>query len=320
MLHMVLGSRSRKPKALEAGDGDGAAAPRRRCLSLRAIWSSTCGARWNSSRAQLAQFKDGAAQLIKEVRFAWGHRRLSRLEWRGLKRREALVLARVWWDLVHVLPLLVNPLPPPLGLVLIAVAYRTPRLMLTPHFHSADQAAAFHALDAKAQRDAAAELLSGLAPEDRAALERACGLMRPGGAAEMQLLRPFDAGGRLALDRLRRRDLVCLAVIARPRLPRALHCGAPACVLRRLVADAADAVQDDDDHLGRSPGALDFTDGEAADAALARGIDADGDALALWLRRHQVLRTAWRRDLPPSFVFFAALILHGTLAPEAAAP
>mmetsp|Transcript_19105 Transcript_19105/g.24785 ORF Transcript_19105/g.24785 Transcript_19105/m.24785 type:complete len:397 (+) Transcript_19105:99-1289(+) len=107
----------------------------------------------------VSQFRDGVSKLCIDVRIAWRHRKLSRLERRRrLGRKDLLVCQRALGDLLRVLPIMINPLPPPFGLSLIAIAYRWPRFMLPPQFHTIEQKQKFAQLDAARQTWAALEL------------------------------------------------------------------------------------------------------------------------------------------------------------------
>lgn len=259
---------------------------------------------WTSTRTMLRQYREGASQLLRDARQAWKHRSLSRTDrCRLLRRREAMAVRNALYDLARVVPILINPLPPPLGLAFIAVAYRYPRVMLSPQFHSAEQTEVFARLDAATQGAAATELTSSLNLDTIAKL-------LAGNADVHRVLESFENGGPLSLAALRRRDLLRLVKLAAPRAPSSC---CPSFFLRRIVARAAADVQEDDTFLLAD--SVDLTDAELRDACVTRGLIGDDPPrhrLKLWLDHMANLRGAWRRDLPPAFLFIFAALLHHT--------
>ena len=96
------------------------------------------------------------------------------------------------------LPLLANPLPPPFGLVLIGVASKMPRTLLTPQFWTEGQAMRFARADGADARRRHAKLLAELAATTGA----------PGGESPADLDLgavgdAFGAGSALALEKLK---------------------------------------------------------------------------------------------------------------------
>ena len=115
---------------------------------------------------------------------------------------------------LRMLPLLANPLPPPFGLVLIGVASKMPRTLLTPQFWTEGQAMRFARADGADARRRHAKLLAELAATTGA----------PGGESPADLDLgavgdAFGAGSALALEKLKRRHLVRLARCVRPDAP-----------------------------------------------------------------------------------------------------
>ena len=103
--------------------------PKESCSSLRRFYK---------------QFKGGATRLWADGRVAWRHRKLDeRDRCRLLDWRTARIARRAPWEVLHVLWLVFNPMPPPLGFFCIAAAYRWPRMLLSPQFHEPEQKARF---------------------------------------------------------------------------------------------------------------------------------------------------------------------------------
>jgi len=302
-------------------------------------WFGECAARRREVvGALVAQFREGAALLFVDLRVAWRHRRMPRVERRRrLGRRELLAAQRAFWDLARVLPVLANPLPPPLGLSLIALAYRWPRWMLPPQFHSQDQRAAFAKLDAASQARAAAELRARLLERRQQQSLRVAAaadaddadflqqVFRDKNAVTTQAVAHFSEEGPWSLASFSRRDLRRLLEFARPRCVPFLACCCPSFVVRRVVAHAAADIDDDDalllkpgrdaDAIRQSVLALSRTD--LLDACVARGLlggNDDGnceDRLVDWLQRRVVLDQSWpHKHAPPAFLFCQALLLH----------
>ena len=279
-----------------------------RCLSRRVA----CGDLWAPCRALYAQFAAGAKELWADARVAWRHKHLDAAgRARALSWRDAKAAREAPGDFLRMLPLLVNPLPPPLGLVLIAVAYRFPKRLLAAQFHSGAQAEAFAAADRDAQRSAADALRRSHALAD--ALEEAADglafVAAGDAAATAQYFERYFTGvsAPLGLGTLDAAALGHLAVLARPRA--ATCCGA--WQLRRRLARAARDVAEDDALLAADG----LTPAQLRDACVLRAIDADGDdarraALRRWQALHAAARRALRRpDLPPAFVFLSALLV-----------
>lgn len=264
--------------------------------------------------------------LFQDVRIAWRHRRLSRSErCQLLRRREAMAVRNAFGDLARILPLLVNPLPPPLGLLLIAIAYQCPRLMLSPQFHTAEQVASFCRIDSATQNEAATDLQVSL-EEHVDLLNEAVRLTHFDEAERIRgLLSRFDTGP-LSLEKLSRSALVGLARLVRPRSFATMHryC-CPNFALRRLIARAAADVEEDDALLLATfqPGARadlsTLSDTEISDACVLRALCSDehpSNRIARWLDISAFFRTTWRRDLPPSFVFIYAALCQQMVGNE----
>ncbi|KAJ8602554.1 hypothetical protein CTAYLR_008345 [Chrysophaeum taylorii] len=278
-------------------------------------------ARWAASRALVRQFREGASQLLRDVRLAWRHRKLTRGERAKLRPREATASRRAFGDLARMVPLLFNPLPPPLGLVLIAVAYSFPRALLSPQFHTSEQAEAFARQDAATQLEAASELRRSLLRSHATLLTDVASLgpATPVDRAR-RVLQCFDTGP-LSLSALKRPDLVRLATIAAPR---SLKCY-PNSILRTLVENAAKVVEEDDaillaslDGSGDDDASATLSGAQVRDACVLRSLHGDdqpGHRLRAWLVRAAAIRAAWRRDLPPAFLFVAAALCNAPNLP-----
>ena len=76
-----------------------------------------------------------------------------------LGRRDRLLRKQVPRQLLRVIPIVLNPLPPPLGWLVIIYAYRNPRTMLTPQFWSPELKTRFIYEDADTKRAHFARLL-----------------------------------------------------------------------------------------------------------------------------------------------------------------
>ncbi|KAJ1444424.1 hypothetical protein M885DRAFT_592822 [Pelagophyceae sp. CCMP2097] len=252
--------------------------------------------------------------------------RVRRLDW-----REERIVRESHWHLLRMLPLLVNPLPPPFGLVLIAAASTAPRWLLTPEFWTIAQCEQFARLEAGRARQRHAKLLAECAATtavaapamaDPSLLRRAAAetALAPAGAAAFAALlaaivAAFDDDAPLALDVLQRRHLVRLARTIRPRpVSRFALRFAGRRRLRHLLALAADRSTADDDSLAaflgkqRDAGAGDaLSTRELLDVCAQRGLRVDGDdaqraaRLAAWFDARAILVAACKdRPLPPS--------------------
>ena len=121
--------------------------PKESCSSLRRFYK---------------QFKGGATRLWADGRVAWRHRKLDEQDrCRLLDWRTARIARRAPWEVLHVLWLVFNPMPPPLGFFCIAAAYRWPRMLLSPQFHEPEQKARFARDDDRKRAEARAMLRGG---------------------------------------------------------------------------------------------------------------------------------------------------------------
>lgn len=296
--------------------------------TFRSRFHALCRSTVDSSKTLIRQYREGLSQLYHDVRVAWRYRRMNRNDRkRLLRRREAMVARNAFGELGKMIPILINPLPPPCGLVLIAFAYQFPRLLLSPQFHSTEQTATFARIDLAHQSEAASELAGCLDAEQTAALDLVVKRSSHQNADQIRrLLRRFDGNGPLSLKNLKRSALKRIAALARPRSP-AHRCCCPTLVLLRLIRSAAADVEEDDALLLasiRADDRLALTEAEARDACILRGLVGDddpSDRIARWLDATTTLRTVWKKDLPASFLFiFAALCLQELRQPAATLP
>ena len=282
------------------------------------------GKRKARAGAMISQFREGAAALYLDLRVAWRHRHLARLQRRRLARRELLAVQRAIWDLVRVLPVLANPLPPPLGLSLIALAYKWPRWMLPPQFHSQDQRTSFARYDASMQTGALRYLAQSKPFRDQKDVLKEVFYQN-----STRLVAHFtEPNGPLCFTAFTRRDLRRFLFLARPRLgPEWISAFWPTFVIRRILNRVAMDIDDDDACLlksGRDPiairasvNALSSTD--LLDACVARGLLCDNgdpeDRLVDWLARRVALDASWpQKHAPPAFIFCLAVLLHHPFA------
>ena len=308
----------------------------RRCFLSLGCWREYVVKKWVSLGSMVGQYKQGAAMLFLDLRVAWRHRRL--VDRRRLARRELLAVQNAVWDLVRVLPVLANPLPPPFGLSLVALAYQWPRWMLPPQFHSSDQRLAFARLDAGDQSKAARDINLEVSEDVKRRLLDLSDDAAPPPTEEDATTKHLRAASfirdhfsdddfaPLSLRTLSRRDLRRFLTLARPRLPYMdCCCCPPSFVARRIIARAAVDV-DDDDALLLEPGrdvatirdtVAGLSRPDLLDACVARALgDLDAlpapeDRLVEWLTRRNRIDQLWpHRHAPPALLFTLALLLH----------
>lgn len=258
------------------------------------------------STGLLRAYFAGAKRLWGEVGV---YRRVRRCNSHELSWRERRIAAEVPVQVARMLPLLVNPLPPPFGLVLIAVASAAPRYLLTRQFWTLDQCRRFSDCDSRRTRKRLQLVLEACSET------LAKGVRFSGPATPLVSLVDLFGNPPLALDSLSRKHLVRLAKAQR------LY---PAWILplirtkrlRRALAARA-RLNDEDDAALRA----DFANLEPRhlfDACAARGLKVDGDdrararRLAAWLdARDAVLHAVGNDPIPPSFVLHMPAIFAG---------
>ncbi|KAJ8600247.1 hypothetical protein CTAYLR_001995 [Chrysophaeum taylorii] len=252
----------------------------------------------------------GAQRLWSEVAM-WRQLRVARKS-RSLTWREQLVMNQLPTHLGRMLPILVNPLPPPFGFILIGLASAVPRYLLTPQFWTFAQLERFSAADARNLRKMFSALLRSCST--RLYVSSDALTTTP----LVALVDLFD--GPLALESLDRTHLKRLARAARMRVAWLPLAFVRTSRLRRALRIAAAKTALEDDAL-----AADFHHLEPRHlfhACAQRGLRVDGDdhdrgrRLRAWLEAREALihaNRARRDGLPPSFALhmpaiFAALI------------
>ena len=174
------------------------------------------------------QFKGGATRLWADEASAWRHRKLDeRDRCRLLDWRTARIARRAPWEVLHVLWLVFNPMPPLLGFFCIAAAYRWPRMLLSPQFHEPEQKARFARDDDRKRAEARAMLRGG---QLASALVAASLCVNDEAALRAQFRGP------LAWSRFDARDRAALLMLADPA-PRCCPCSVLSS--RRLAAARA---------------------------------------------------------------------------------
>jgi len=188
----------------------------------------------------------GAKRLWCEVG-EWRRLRVER-KTRALTWREERIIHETPLHLARMFPLLVNPLPPPFGFFLIAVASALPRVLLTPQFWTQSQWTKFSTADSVAAKGRYEKVLKEcsamLAQVARRVVEdpplssaryennhhhpayATQGTPPPTTSSSSSsawttplaaIMEPFEEQGPLGLQVLTRRHLVRLARVARPR-------------------------------------------------------------------------------------------------------
>jgi len=237
------------------------------------------------ARRAYKRFSGGAQTLWADARVAWRHRKLGSPErCRLLSWRDARVARRAPGQLLHVLWLVFNPLPPPLGLFCIAAAFRFPRLLLSAQFHEAEQRAQFDRDDAVARAEARAVLRGG----GLAAVLVAAALHLNDGAALQAQFR-----GPLAWGRFDGRDRAALLVLADPA-PRCCPCSF---LINRTVRARAADLREDDQLLSSALLTMKSAELQRCCAERSLVVDAAGDAalrmaLERWLAARERLGAA----------------------------
>jgi len=272
----------------------------------------------------------GGKDLWAEVKL-W--RSVRKERGRALTWREMRAKARAPTHALRMLPLLANPLPPPFGLVLVGIAARVPRTLLTPQFWTDGQCRRFASEDFADARRRHAKLL--------VELSAAAGPVSATGAAEAAPVdlgsvgMAFGAGEALDVAHLKRRHLIRLARCVRPRPLRRVQLRlSRTATIRRALGLAAEAMAAEDAAL-----AHDLYEGEALserellEALAVRGVKVDGDGAALRARlrawcdaRETLLSTlAAGGEAPASLVLhmpalLSAIVEHAAEGSSEAAP
>jgi len=256
----------------------------------------------------------GAKRLWADVA-EWQRLKKKRARREELTWREARVARTAPRHLLRMFPILVNPLPPPFGFVLIAVAAAAPRVLLTPEFWTRRQLERFATADSSATQRRYAKLMAECAEQVAVVSRRlvwaatttttapntADGVSSPAVQSDVQhggtrggpiargrvtplatIVEPFEDSAPLGLDALSRRHLVRLARVARPRpLNRWLLCVTRTRRIRVALRRAARATDEDDDRLAREflGGASHgepFASRELIEICAQRGLDVRG--------------------------------------------
>lgn len=252
------------------------------------------------SEGLLRAYFAGAKRLWAEVAI---YRRMRKRDAAELSWREMQIRSGLPGHVTRMLPLLVNPLPPPFGLILIAVASAAPRYLLTKQFWTLDQCRRFAQDDSLKLRRKYADVLASCS---EALFEGARSIALANPATPLSALVDLFQNAPLSLESLKRRHLVRLCKSQRlfpawllpiVRTPR----------LRRALAQRAAKVDMDDDAL--SIDFLNLQPRHLFDACASRGLNIDGDdhararRLRAWLdARDAVLHANGGKPLPPSFV------------------
>ena len=255
--------------------------PKESCSSLRRFYK---------------QFKGGATRLWADGRVAWRHRKLDeRDRCRLLDWRTARIARRAPWEVLHVLWLVFNPMPPPLGFFCIAAAYRWPRMLLSPQFHEPEQKARFARDDDRKRAEARAMLRGG---QLASALVAASLCVNDEAALRAQFRGP------LAWSRFDARDRAALLMLADPA-PRCCPCSVLSS--RRLAARAAE-LREDDQLLRPALLSLKSAELHACAAERALVVDAAGDA-ALRMALERWLDMRGRLGAAPDHAPFVLALL-----------
>ena len=281
----------------------------------------------------------GAKRLWGDV----GEWRKLRKEKRALTWREQRVVHDAPRHLARMFPILVNPLPPPLGFVLIAVASLWPRALLTPEFWTLQQWLKFSTQDSAAARSrytkVLTECLDTIAKVSRRVVDRpqqasssnpsqapvepsAEKAMSPWAAPLSVIMEPFEDGAPLGLDVLSRRHLVRLARVVRPRpLSRWFLCLTRTSRLRAKLRKAAQLANLDDDRLAADFSRSKFDTFDLFRVCSQRGLAVDGsDAhrarrVQAWLdARRALLEAHPDAPLPPSFILHMPALFSALMA------
>lgn len=228
----------------------------------------------SNAKQTLGQYFKGAQQLWSDVGRAWALRNVLPAD---LSRKDALIKRDAPRDLWKVLPLVLNPLPPPLGWALILFAYQNPRTMLSPQFWSEQDKAVYFEADEHTKRERYQRLVEACSSQGGVLQELAhvIATSRAGmplrGTSLSALLAPFEEGQSLGLDVLDREKLTFLAAAVLPVLTVETVRRLPPAVLRAQLRQVADDLRADDHHLVRE-GAASLLDAELRDACAARGL------------------------------------------------
>lgn len=290
-------------------------------LVQRILSDSRATTPWQSSATEeeaglLRTYFTGARRLWDEVAV---YRKVRGLERSSLSWRERQIRRELPGHMARMMPLLVNPLPPPFGLVLIAVASAAPRYLLTRQFWTYEQCQRFASADGtKARRRYAAvlECCSGLLRTSETPLATP--------ATPLYTLVDLFRHPPLSLESLRRKHLVRLAK-SHQLYPVWLYPFLRTHRIRSALRKRAWKNDQDDDALNRDYTELDPR--HLFHACAARGLKVDGDdaarasRLRAWLdARDAVLHSSSSSSsqLPPSFVLhmpaiFAGLVDHANI-------
>lgn len=270
----------------------------------------------------LQQYFRGAKQLWSDVGRAWAIRNLPA---ERMSRRDALLRRDAPRHLWKVLPIVVNPLPPPLSWMLFLYAYAHPRTMLSPQFWSDQDKVRYFATDETVKRERYRQLVTCCTTAAEHVLHKLGVVLQQAELDGRQpvpqhaaaLVTAFEAGQPLSLDALPREHLAFLAGAALPALTMDTVRRVPLQVLKARLRQVVQDVRDDDGFLMRE-GVASMTELEVRDACVARGLhfaESGSQArhcLETWLRVLASFEAARPNGkLPEAFVLFVPAVFPG---------
>jgi len=278
----------------------------------------------------------GAKRLWSDV----GEWRRLRKEIRPLTWREQRLIEKTPINLARMLPILVNPLPPPFGLVLIGLASAAPRLLLTPEFWTLRQWEKFAKKDSEKYKQkyskVLAECLSTLAlvsrrvvlQQDDYQIEQISDNEQSESGSSWTrtplkvIVEPFEDGAPLGLDVLSRKHLIILARALPKPLSRFKLFFVRTSKLRAKLAHLAFKYDQLDKLLADEFASSKLDPRDLFQLCAQRGLGTSGDHLRrarriqAWLdARAALLKAHGQSSLPASFLLhmpalFSALIDH----------